>query len=86
MVKFVVCLVCTLILAGVTMQLRQQSRDLAYQNNLLHAQIKAQQAQLWNHQLRIAAYTAPPAITETVGQHDLDLVPIRPTSAEYRRR
>lgn len=86
MVKFILCLVCSLVLAGLTMQLRQQSRDLAYQNNQLHDQIKAQQARLWNHQLRIAAYTAPPAITETVGQHDLDLVPVRPTSSERQRR
>ncbi len=85
MVKFILCLVCSLVLAGLTMQLRQQSRDLAYQNNRLHSQIKAQQAQLWNQQLRIAAYTAPPAITETVGQHDLDLVPIRPTSHAHQR-
>lgn len=82
MVKLIVFLVCSLILAGTLMQLRQQGRDLAYENNRLHAHIRDQQARLWNHQLRIASFTAPPAITQTVGQHDLDLVPAIPARGQ----
>lgn len=75
MVKIILLLVSSLVVAGTLMQLRQQGRDLAYENNRLHAHIRDQQARLWNHQLRIAAFTAPPAIMQTVGQHDLELVP-----------
>lgn len=78
MVKIVLCLVSFLVLAGLVMQLRQQHLDLSYQTNRLHSRIEAQQAKLWNQQLRIAAYTAPRAIIETVGQHQIDLVPATP--------
>lgn len=84
MVKLTLCLVSALVLAGLLMQLRQQRLDLAYQNNRLHTQIKNQQAKLWNQQLRIAAYTAPRAIIETVGNHDLHLVPAAEVPPETR--
>lgn len=84
MLKLTLCLLSALVLAGLLMQLRQQRLDLAYQNNRLHTQIKNQQAKLWNQQLRIASYTAPRAIIEAVGGHQLHLVPSSPLPPNTR--
>ena len=62
------------------LQLRQQRLELNHQANRLHNQIEAQQAKLWNQQLQIAVYTAPNAISQTVGEHDLKLVPQSPAA------
>ena len=79
MLKLLLCLVCCVVLATLMLQLRQQRLELNHQANKLHNQIEAQQAKLWNQQLQIAVYTAPNAISETVGAHDLKLVPQSPT-------
>jgi cell division protein FtsL len=70
-----ICLVSALALALVTLGLRQQRLDMSNQCNRLHGQIESQQARLWNQQLQIATYTAPNAISKTIGEHDLKLVP-----------
>ena len=75
MLKLLLCILCATLLAIVTLQLRQQHRNLNYQNNKLYSQIGACQAELWNQQLQIAMYTSPNAITKTVGAHELNLVP-----------
>ena len=81
MLKLVLCLVCAVAIAVVMLHLRQQRLELDHQANLLHNQIEAQQAKLWNQQLQIAVYTAPNAITKTVGDHSLKLVPRSPVQA-----
>src|SRR5215217_6961618 len=79
MLKLLLCLFCAVFLAVVMLQLRQQRLELNHQANTLHNQIESQQAKLWNQQLQIAVYTAPNAISQTVGAHDLKLVPQSPT-------
>jgi cell division protein FtsL len=75
MIKLLICIFSGLVLAVVMLQLRQQRLELNYQTNQLHNQIEASQARLWNQQLQIAIYTAPNAISQTVGNHDLHLAP-----------
>src|SRR3954463_11860722 len=82
MVKMLVCLICAMGLAVMTLQLRQQRLELNYKVSQLHRQIEAQQAKLWNQQLQIAVYTAPNAISKTVGDHSLKLVPRAPLTAK----
>ena len=79
MLKLLLGLFCSVLLAVVMLQLRQQRLELNHQANTLHNRIEAQQAKLWNQQLQIAVYTAPNAISQTVGAHDLKLVPQSPT-------
>src|SRR5689334_1042423 len=79
MLKLLLTLVFGLILAALLLGLRQQRLELNYQMNQLHDQIRASQAKLWNQQLQIAVYTAPNAISQTVGNHDLKMVPESPT-------
>ena len=81
MLKLLLCLVSALLIAVLMLHLRQQRLELNHQANLLHNQIEAQQARLWNQQLQIAVYTAPNAITKTVGDHSLKLVPQSPPRA-----
>jgi hypothetical protein len=75
MLKLTICLLSGALLAALTLQLRQQRRELAYENSQIHAQIRDQQAKLWDQQLQIAVCTAPNAIRRTVSGHDLKLVP-----------
>ncbi len=81
MLKLLLCLTSAMLLAVVMLQLRQQKLELNHQANKLHNQIEAQQAKLWNQQLQIAVYTAPNAISQTVGAHELKLVPQSPLPA-----
>ena len=84
MLKLLLCVLSAAVLAAMVLQLRQQRQELGYQNSRLHDQIKDQQARLWNQQLQIAVYTAPNAITQTVANHDLKLVPQAPLPAGKR--
>ena len=78
MLKLLLCLFSAVLLGVLMLQLRQQRLELNHQANKLHNQIEAQQAKLWNQQLQIAVYTAPNAISQTVGAHELKLVPQSP--------
>lgn len=82
MLKLLLCLISSVLIAVVMLHLRQQRLELNHQANLLHNQIEAQQARLWNQQLQIAVYTAPNAISKTVGDHSLKLVPQSPSRAK----
>ena len=82
MLKLLLCLTTSLGIAVLVLQLRQQRLELNYQANQLHNKIEDQQAKLWNQQLQIAIYTAPNAITRTVGDHNLSMVPLSPLPAE----
>jgi cell division protein FtsL len=81
MIKLLISLVCGLVLGALMLQLRQQRLELNHEVNLLHGRIEAQQARLWNQQLQIAIYTAPNAISKTVGSHALKMVPRSPLPA-----
>ena len=81
MLKLLLCLFAAVFLAVVMLQLRQQRLELNHQANKLHNQIESHQAKLWNQQLQIAVYTAPNAISRTVGDHSLRLVPQTPGRA-----
>jgi cell division protein FtsL len=76
--KLVICLISTALIAIGVLQLRQQNLQLGHQCNQLHTKIRGRQAKLWSQQLEIAVYTAPNAITQTVANHDLNLVPQAP--------
>ncbi|MBC8105406.1 MAG: hypothetical protein H7Z14_02355 [Anaerolineae bacterium] len=81
MLKLLICLVSALFISVALLQLRQQRLELNYQANRLHNQIEEHQAKLWDQQLQIAVYTAPNAISRTVGQQKLDMVPQSPMPA-----
>ena len=81
MLKLLLCLVLSTAIAVLLLQLRQQRLELNYQANKLHAQIEHSQAKLWNQQLQIAVYTAPNAISKTVGDRELKMVPQTPLPA-----
>src|SRR4051812_8009232 len=78
MLKLLLCLACSVLIAVAMLQLRQQRLELNHQANILHNKIEAQQAKLWSQQLQIAVYTAPNAISKTVGDKNLKLVPQSP--------
>jgi cell division protein FtsL len=78
MIKLLLCTFAAFTVAVIVLQLRQERREIAYQANTLHDKIEAQQSKLWNQQLQIAIYTAPNAISQTVGNHDLKIAPIQP--------
>src|SRR2546425_12960113 len=78
MLKLFLCLFSAVLIAVLMLHLRQQRLELNHQANKLHNQIESQQARLWNQQLQIAVYTAPNAISKTVGEKDLKLVPQSP--------
>ena len=78
MLKLLLCMAFTVVIAIAMLHLRQQRLELNHQANLLHNRIEAQQARLWSQQLQIAVYTAPNAISKTVGNQRLTLVPQSP--------
>jgi len=82
MLKLLLCIFCSALLGALLLQLRQQRLELNFQTNRLHNQIEQSQAKLWNQQLQIAVYTAPNAISETVGKRDLKMVPQAPLPAQ----
>jgi len=81
MLKLLICLFSALAISVALLQLRQQRLELNYQANRLHNQIEEHQAKLWDQQLQIAVYTAPNAISRTVGEQKLDMVPQSPMPA-----
>jgi cell division protein FtsL len=81
MLKLLLCILAALALGVILLQLRQQRLELSYQTNRLHGLIEHSQAKLWNQQLQIAVYTAPNAISKTVGERDLNMVPQTPSPA-----
>src|SRR4051812_15072965 len=78
MLKLLLCLVSALAISIALLQLRQQRLELNYQANSLHNELEKRQAKLWDQQLQIAVYTAPNAISRTVGQQKMDMVPQHP--------
>ena len=81
MIKLVICLFSAALVSVCVLQLRQQNLQLGHQCNQLHTKIRGRQAKLWSQQLQIAVYTAPNAISQTVANHDLKLVPQTPPPA-----
>ena len=75
MLKLTLCILCSLLVAVMVLHLRQQRLEINHEANQLHNDIEQQQAKLWSQQLRIAEYTAPNAIEQTVGHHDLNMIP-----------
>ena len=84
MLKLVICLVSSALVAICLLQLRQQNMQLGNQCNELHNRIRGRQSKLWSQQLEIAVYTAPNSIQQTVANHDLKLVPQSPPPAGKR--
>ena len=82
MLKLLICILCSAVLGGILLELRQQRLELNYQTNRLHNEIERSQGKLWNQQLQIADYTAPNAISETVGKRELKMVPQAPLPAK----
>ncbi len=82
MLKLLLCLISTVLIAVAMLQLRGQKREIGYQISKYHSQIESRQAKLWNQQLQIAVYTAPNAISKTVGDQALKLAPLKPHPAE----
>ena len=82
MLKLLLCMTFSLLLGVVMLQLRQQRLELNFQTNRLHDEIRRSQAKLWNQQLQIAIYTSPNAITRTVGDQNLNMVPLSPLPAQ----
>jgi hypothetical protein len=76
--KLLICILSSAVIAVCVLQLRQQNLQFGHQCNELHRKIRGRQSKLWSQQLQIAIYTAPNAITQTVANHDLKLVPQSP--------
>jgi cell division protein FtsL len=83
--KLLLVILSALLTAVCLLQLRQQKVILNHQTQELHRKINDSQAELWNQQLQVAAYTAPNAITATVNALDVPLVPDAPVELEDRR-
>jgi len=81
MIKLLLCLLSSGVIAGVTLELRQQKLELSCRANSLHHEIVASKAKLWVQQVQIAVYTAPNAIAKTVGDRKLDMVMTAPLPA-----
>lgn len=75
MVKIILALTFSLLLAVLLLQLRQQRMEMNYATHKLHREIETSQSRLWNQQLEIAARTSPPAVVSQVNEHGLKLVP-----------
>ena len=78
MLKLLLCIFCGAGTLIITLQLRQQQLNLEFENNKLHNQIGANQAELWNQQLAIAVCTAPNAVAATIKAQDIKLMPLKP--------
>jgi len=70
----------------VLLNLRQQRLELNYQTNKIHDQIEKCQAKLWQQQLQVAVYTAPNAISKTVDDQNLKMVPQNPLQTITNQR
>jgi cell division protein FtsL len=81
MLKLLLCLLSTAVVAAVMLQLRQQKLILSAEVSHLHNQIEQSQSMLWDQQVQVAVYTAPNAIAKTVGDRKLDMVPTAPVAA-----
>ena len=75
MLKLLLCIFATFTIGVLLLELRQQRLELNFQTNQLHSRIEKSNARLWNQQLQIAVYTAPNAISKTVDQRELHMVP-----------
>jgi hypothetical protein len=80
MLKLLICLIWTMLIGVLLLELRQQRLNLTFQVDELHNRIQATQAQLWNQQLDIAVCTAPNAVAASVKGEDMK-VPIPPPTA-----
>ena len=75
MLKLLSCILAAFLIAGVLLHLRHQRMEINYRINQDHRKLQELQVKLWNQQLQVAIYTAPKAIQQTAGAHDLKLVP-----------
>ncbi|CAN5416684.1 hypothetical protein BH10PLA1_BH10PLA1_20440 [soil metagenome] len=82
MLKLLLCLISSAVIAAAMLQLREQKREISYQISKFHTQIESRQAKLWSQQLQIAVYTAPNAISKTVGNQGGKFGPPKPLPAE----
>ena len=78
MIKLLLCLLSSFAVGVITLQLRQQDLELRHQVADLQRKIQNQQAKLWSQQVEIAIYTAPNAVSKTIDQAKLKLVPEAP--------
>lgn len=75
MIKLLLFVLCVFVMAAATLQLRQQELQLRHRAANLQQKIQGMQARLWEQQVMIARETAPNALTQTLGGHDLSLRP-----------
>ena len=78
MLKLLLCIVAAVVISGSLLHLKHQRMEINYKTNQAHKRLQNLQIELWNQQLQVAIYTAPNAIENTVGSHNLDLVPATP--------
>ncbi len=78
MLKLLLCIVAAVVISGSLLHLKHQRMEINYKTNQAHKRLQNLQIELWNQQLQVAIYTAPNAIENTVGSHNLDLVPASP--------
>lgn len=80
MLKLLLCIFAAFLITGTLLHLKHQRTEINYKINQAHKRLQNLQIELWNQQLQVAIYTAPNAIENTVGSHNLDLVPAEPAS------
>ena len=78
MLKLLLCLVATFVIAAVLLNLRHERMEINYRINQSHRHLQTLQTELWNQQLHMAIATSPAAVEKTVGQHRMSLVPATP--------
>lgn len=78
MLKLLLCLLATFVIAGVLLHLRHERMEINYRINQAHRRLQDLQVELWNQQLQMAIATSPAAVEKAVGSHRLKLVPASP--------
>ncbi len=74
MLKLLICVVCSLVIGAIALQLRQQQLDLRHRILTLQGQIEKHQARLWSQQMQISVHTSPRAVIKTLNK-DMALGP-----------
>jgi hypothetical protein len=75
MLKLLFCLGCGIVLAMLTLQLRQQQLELRHQAATLQHRIEGIQSKLWRQQVQVSIETAPNVVAKTLKDRDMGLVP-----------
>lgn len=75
MLRLLLALIASLVIAGTLLLMRQQRLLLQHECNEIHDEMLVTQAQLWRQQVQIAAAVAPGALKAVLADHELRSTP-----------